>query len=278
MIDFPYGTSEGRKRSPGVCADNPFEQGVGVDPMNSPKHLKSLNREELLQFVKENARNLIEDEALAVLENPYITPPICQTIANTQRLASFYSVRLKLVAHKQTPQAHAVKLVHYLYWNDLVRLSVDVKVSAPVRRAIDTLLVGKVDKLTLGERIMSAKRCSHALIKEFLFDPDARVFEALLINQRLREDDLVVVAGSPRASAAQLRLLADDRKWSYRYSIRKALVMNPLTPRSAAASLLRSLRPRDLRLIHDNPQTTTYIRRCIERLQEIDAPAREISD
>src|SRR5206468_5832918 len=149
--------------------------------MNIAKTIKSLPREDLLHFVKENVRNLLEDEALAVLDNPYVTTAVCQTISQDQRLTAFYSVRLRLVAHKQTPQAHAVKFVHYLYWSDLVRLSVDVKVPAPVRRAIDTLLVNKIDKLTLGERITSAKRCSHALIKELLFDPDPKVFEALLV-------------------------------------------------------------------------------------------------
>jgi hypothetical protein len=246
--------------------------------MNNPKTIKSLNREELLHFVKENVLNLLEDEVLAVLDNPYVTPPICQAIAQSQRLVGFYSVRAKLVAHRQTPLAHAVKFVHYLYWTDLVRLSVDVKVPAPVRRAIDTLIINKVDKLTLGERITSAKRCSHALIKELLFDPDPKVFEGLLINQRLREDDLLLVAGSERASAEQLRLIAGDRKWAYRYAIRKALVMNPLTPRSVAAPMLRSLRMHDLRMIHSHPKTTTYIRRCIERLQEPEAPRTEISE
>jgi hypothetical protein len=240
--------------------------------MNTWTHIKSLPRDELLQFVKENAGNLLEDEALAVLDNPYVTPAICQVLAQTQRLTAFYSVRLKLAGHKQTPQAHAVKLVHYLYWTDLVRLSVDVKVPATVRRAIDTILVNRVDKLSLGERITSAKRCSHALIKAFLFDPDPKVFEALLVNQRLREDDVLVVAGSDRASTAQLQLLAEDRKWSYRYAVRKALVMNPLTPRSTAASFLRSLSKRDLKMIYANPGTSVYVRRCIERLQPEEAP------
>jgi len=237
--------------------------------MNGAKRIESLPRDQLVEFVKENVRQLIEDEALAVLVNPYVTPSLCQQIAQHQRLISFYSVRLRLVANRQTPLAHAVKLVHYLYWPDLVRLSVDVKVSALVRRAIDTILVAKADKLTLGERITVAKRCSHALIKALLFDPDPRVFEALLVNQRVREDDLLLVAGSDRASPLQLQLLAGDSKWAYRYAIRKALVMNPRTPRSAAASLLRSLTPRDLRMIHANPRTTIYVRRCIERLQHV---------
>jgi hypothetical protein len=232
--------------------------------------IKSLPREDLLHFVSENLPGLLEDEALAVLENPYVTPTICQKIAQTQRLTGFYSVRLRLVAHKQTPLAHATKFVHYLHWADLVRLSVEVKVPAPVRRAIDTILVNRVDKLTLGERIMSAKRCSHALIKAFLFDPDPKVFEALLVNQRLREDDLLVVANSDRALPAQLQMIAGDRKWSYRYALRKALVMNALTPRSIAASLLRFFSARDLRMIHSNPATAVYVRRCIERLHPAD--------
>jgi hypothetical protein len=231
-------------------------------------HLKSLSRDDLAAFLTENLPHLTEDEALAVLENPYVTPKICQVIAQNQRLSAFYSVRLKLVALRQTPQAQATKLVHYLFWPDLVRLSVDVTISAPVRRTIETVLLTRVDKLTLGERIASARRCSHALIKTFLFDPDPKVFAALLINQRLKEDDILFLASSPQATPEKLMLIAADAKWSYRHSIRKALVLNPLTPRAIAASQLRFLSRRDLNAIHGNPQTSVYVRRCIEKIYE----------
>src|SRR5207253_10359864 len=62
------------------------------------------------------------------------------------------------------------------------------------------------------------------------------LFASLLVNQRVREDDLLLIAGSNRASAEKLLLLAADRKWSSRYALRRALVLNPLTPRSVAAS------------------------------------------
>lgn len=228
--------------------------------------LKSLPREALADFVADNLSHLFEEEALAVLENGHVTPQICQQIARSARLTAFYSVRLRLVAHRQTPQAHAVKLVHYLYWFDLLRLSTDVKVPPTVRRAIDQLLLTNVTKLTVGERVASARRCNLTLAKALMFDPDLSVFEALLTNSRLREEDLVSLASSPRAAPEQLRMLADDRKWSHRYAIRKALVLNPLTPRAAAASQLRHLRRNDLREIHRNPSTSTYLQRCIERI------------
>ena len=224
-------------------------------------------RDGIAGFVDENASVLSEEETLAVLENPYVTPQILSKIAQSPRLTGYYSVRRKLVAHRQTPLAHAVKLVHYLYWTDLLHLSVDVQVPAPVRRAIDTQLLLQVEKLGLGERISSARRCSSALIKVFLFDPHPRVFEALLVNNRLREDDLLALAASGRATSEQLMMLAHDPKWSFRYAVRKALVMNPATPRAAAASQLRFLSGKDLRQIHANPATSVYLRRCIERMQ-----------
>ena len=107
--------------------------------------LKSVSRDDLVGFVSENVRALTEEEALAVLENPYITPALIQKMAQVERLAAYYSVRLRMVAHRLTPMAYAVKFVHYLYWFDLVRLSVEVTVPAPVRRAIDTQLVSLGD-------------------------------------------------------------------------------------------------------------------------------------
>lgn len=246
--------------------------------MGSARHLKGLSSEQLSDFVSANLPSLVEDEVLGILDNPFATPQICSTIAQSPRLTAFYRVRVRLAGHRQTPQTHAVKLVHYLYWADLLRLSVDVTVPAPVRRAIDTQLLARVVKLALGEKITSARMCGAALIKHFLFEPDPRVFEALLVNRRLREDDVIHLCNSAVAGAEKLRMVAADSRWSFRYAVRKALVLNPSTPRSVAASQLRHLSRRDLREIHENPATSTYILRCIERAEQgrrdDDAPAR----
>ncbi|HEV7425825.1 MAG TPA: hypothetical protein VGQ46_05620 [Thermoanaerobaculia bacterium] len=233
------------------------------------KHLRSFSRDALTEFLTRNGASLIEEEAVAVLENPNVTPAMCQAIARTPHLAAINSVRLRLVQSRSTPLTHSVKLVHYLHWPDLLRLSIDVKVPAQVRRAIDTQLLVRLETLSLGEKIAAAKRCSAALMKVLLFDPDPKVFAALLVNARLREEDLLLLASSDRASAEKLRLLAADQKWSYRYAIRRALAVNPATPRSVAASQLRFLPRRDLRILHDDPATSTYLRRCIERIEPL---------
>lgn len=229
--------------------------------------LKQLSREELTEFITANATLLHEEEALAILDNPNVTPQLIGRIAQVPRVTGFHAVRVRLVAHRQTPQAHATKLVHYLYWPDLLMLSVDVQVPAPVRRAIDTQLLARVEKLALGEKVTAARRCSPALVKVFLYDENPRVFASLLVNKRLREDDLLALIASRRATPEQLRMIAEDRHWSYRYAIRKALVLSPDTPRASAATQLRYLSLRDLRGIYANPATSIYVRRCIERLQ-----------
>jgi hypothetical protein len=238
-------------------------------PVSGARSIQDLRRadRDQLATVMQDVATLLEDEVLAILDNVYATPQMLSKIAQTARLTGYYAVRLRLVAHRQTPQPHAVKFVHYLYWFDLLRLSIDVQVPAPVRRAIETVLVNRADKLTLGERIASARRCSPALVKVFLFDPHPKVFESLLVNKRLREDDILALIASTRATREQLLMIAEDPKWSYRYPVRKALVLNPTTPRSAAASQLRYLSQKDLRLVHANPQTSVYLRRCIERLR-----------
>lgn len=240
------------------------------------RKIRSFTREELHDFVVENIGTLLEDEALAALDNPYCYPHLCDIVAQSTRLTAFYSVRLRLVMHRATPRAHALKLVHYLHWPDQLRLSVDVTVAPPVRRAIDNHMLMRAPELTAGERIASARRCSTALIKHFLTDPDERVFAALLVNPRLREEELLSLASSSRATSQQLQILSDDQKWSQRRAIRKAIVMNPAAPRAAAAAQLLHLSRHDLRMIYTNPSTSLYLRRCIERLRS-EVPAAERS-
>jgi hypothetical protein len=234
-------------------------------PSSAIEAIRRFTATELSAFVSEHVSSLLEDEALAILDNAHCSAAVCQMLARSPRLTAFYSVRLRLVQHRATPLTHAVKLVHYLHWPDLLRISVDVTVPPQVRRSIDTQLLANLPKLSLGEKIAAAKRCSAALINVLLFDPDPNVFASLLINQLIREEDLLLLATSDTASAENLGLLAADQKWSSRYAIRRALAVNPSTPRSVAASQLRFLSRRDLRIIHDDPATSTYLRRCIER-------------
>ena len=237
-------------------------------PGRGTDDLRSLNREDLTAFLENAGESLTEEEALAVMDNRFCSSQICLQIAQSTRLASFYSVRKKLVAHRSTPQGQALKYVHHLQWRDLLLYSTDMRIAPPVRRAVDVQMITRLPKLTLGERIASAKVCSRELIKKLLYDPDLKVFESVLINPRLSEEDLVAYIESGKAQGQNLAAIASHSKWAFRYPIRRSLAMNSATPRAVAASQLRYLQRDDLEALMRRPETSTYLRRCIERLAE----------
>lgn len=225
-----------------------------------------MNREALAAFIEESLATLGEDEAIAVLANRFCPPPVCTAIASSSRLAAYYDVKLKLVTCRATPQHLALKFVRHLYWADLLRFSTDVQVSPPVRTAIDAQLLAALPKLTIGEKISTAKSCSREVSRQLVNDPDLRVFAALLNNPWLREDDLVAFLQSDRAGVEAIKLVSSHSKWGVRHAVRRALASNPRTPRAIAASQLRHLRREERDELYRNPATTVYIRRCIESL------------
>ncbi|MHB0972160.1 MAG: hypothetical protein ACYC7A_05990 [Thermoanaerobaculia bacterium] len=228
--------------------------------------IRKMAQRELAAYVEERVLTIGEDEAIAVLENRFCSSDLCLVISQSPRLTSFYSIRLRLVAHRHTPLHAAMKFVHYLYWRDLLRLSTNFGVAPQIRRAIDKQLAASLSERTLGERIATAKICSRDLLRQMLFDPDPKVFTALLANPRMTEDDLIYLIASTRATPEQLTMIASHAKWSVRRPVRMALVVNPDTPRATAASQLLHLTAREREEVLGNPALSTYLRRCIERL------------
>ncbi|HEY0590560.1 MAG TPA: hypothetical protein VGF40_02240 [Thermoanaerobaculia bacterium] len=228
--------------------------------------LRELNAPELERFVEESGGGLLEDEALLVLENRFCTPAIAQRIALDPRLTSYYSVRAALVRHRATPQAHALKFIHHLYWGDLLKFSTEMTIGAPVRRAIEQQMLARLPKITLGEKITAARICSREIVRALLVDPSPRVFEALLVNPRLVEPDLLSHIGTGRATSQQLSLIAANPRWGFRLTVRRALVLNAETPKGVAAAQLPYLPKGELVAMLRHPQISAYVKMCIEKI------------
>lgn len=225
-----------------------------------------MDREELEEFVETALGSMIEEEALAVLDNHYCTNQLVGKLAQSPRITAHYSVRRALVQHRLSPQGQAMKFVHHLQWKDLLHLSTDVRVSPAVRRSIEDHMKLRLPKLTLGEKIASAKFCSRDIAKLFMLEAETKIFASILNNSRVTEEHLLQHIDSGLATRAQLTMIAEHPKWSLRYSVRRALARNPDTPRAIAASILPHLRKADLAEIESSPETSKYLRACIDRL------------
>ncbi len=116
------------------------------------------------------------------------------------------------------------------------------------------------EDITLGERKALARSRRRELLDRILRDPDVSVLEILLGNPRLTEADVVRLAARRPTSAEAQRLVFRTVRFRSRYSVRRALVLNPFTPSDLAAQLVGLLTEPDLRLVEEDAQLGDVVR------------------
>ncbi len=100
--------------------------------------------------------------------------------------------------------------------------------------------------LTVGERMQAARNTTRTELDRLLRDTDARVIRNLLLNARLVERDVTLLASRrPTTAAIQLEIFLAGR-WIARPAVRRALARNPFTPTDMTLRLLSLLPEQDL--------------------------------
>ncbi len=156
-------------------------------------------------------------------------------------------VRRLLVQHPQAPLSLARSLLAYLFWKELMEVSVNLRVNPLLRRQAERLLLVRMEELTVGEKIALARRAPRGVLGPLIRSDDTRVLRSVLGNPSLVEQDAVTIAGAPRASGEVLAYLSSHPKWGVRRPVRQALLRNPRTPVAVALKLVAALPQRELR-------------------------------
>ncbi|MFZ0137622.1 MAG: hypothetical protein WAK89_11210 [Candidatus Sulfotelmatobacter sp.] len=108
-------------------------------------------------------------------------------------------------------------------------------------------LVTRLPSVTLGERLMMARRASETVAAALLLDKEPRVAHTALENSRLTEAAVIRAVLRPNAGAAFIEAVCHHPKWSARREIRLALLRSPHTPLARALEFSRGLPPPLLR-------------------------------
>jgi hypothetical protein len=114
--------------------------------------------------------------------------------------------------------------------------------------------------LTLGERKSLARSARRDYLVPLLRDPHPDVVAILLDNPHLTEPDVVTVAALRPAVPASLELVAAHPRWSIRYTVKRAVVLNPYSPVHVAVRLATTLRQGDLLEIARDHNLPTELR------------------
>ena len=207
-----------------------------------------------------------EGQYLKILRRARLSPETLEEILSDRGARRYHAVRLALAGHPRTPRRQALSLVLTLFWRDLARLSVDIRVHPEVRRAADRELLRRLPEMALAERVDLARSVGRGTLLALRFDPDAEVIAAALDNRFLTEPDLVQAAARRDVEVSALEVIAAHARWSLRPAIRSALLHNPKLPVTVALTLLSRASARDLADLRDSPGVPRLVKACAERV------------
>jgi hypothetical protein len=117
-------------------------------------------------------------------------------------------------------------------------------------------------ELTLGQKKSLARGRRREVLERLLRDPDVSVLRILLSNPRLTESDVVRVAARRPTTAAAQRAVFSCERFITRYTVKRALVLNPYTPSDLAARLVPLLTLVDLEEVAEDSGLAEQVRQA----------------
>jgi hypothetical protein len=228
--------------------------------------LREGNEAEVDELLAARLEEIEPAAARQLFRNPFLTGAQIDRLLGSRRLLSAYEVRMEAARHPRTPQIIALRFVPGLYWADLVRIGLDMRLHPIVRRAAETRILERLPALSVGEKIAIARSAAPGVLSALRNDPTPRVVAALLENPRLTEGLLLPLLASEGAQPAVLAVVAASPKWSVRYPVRLALCQNPRTPLARGLMLLPLLKRNDLESVAANPHLLLPLRRRAQLL------------
>lgn len=212
-----------------------------------------------------------EDAVLVAVLQRAVPVAFLEAVAEVQPWSERPRVLARVVLNPRAPRVLSQKLVSALYWRDLAEVAATPRIVAAVRSRAESLLKDGLADMRLGERVTLARLATPALLPLLLADGERQVAEALLVNSRLREEDLTAALRRDDVRPALLEAVAASQRWQASYAVQLAFVLQPRTPLALSLPRILSLVARDLRRITldetQRPLVRAAAREVLERRQ-----------
>jgi hypothetical protein len=234
---------------PSLLADDPLAQGRPSDPASSVAVDSSLT----------------EDAALALLQQPELSPTALEQFARNPSLLKSRKIKFALVAHPRTPRHISLPLLRQLYTFDLMQVALTPAVAGDLKRAADEAVCNRLATIASGERLSLARRGSGRVAAALLQDKEMRVMRTALENARLTEAHVTQAILRAGSGAALIETLCHHPQWSLRREVRIALLRHEKTPMGRAMEFARGLPPSQLREILQNSRLPENIKAYLVR-------------
>lgn len=198
-------------------------------------------------------RHLTVDMAVFLAKTVRTNPETLGILASDFRFKDSYPLKVALARNPKTPQKVTFSLLKFLRIFDIGDLTKDNRLPIAVRQRAEFSLSEKLPALPSGVKSALAKRSSSVIIMRLLQKGDARVIDACLQSPLITEGHICSLVNSQTTGHLLIRMIAESRKWTLRYSVRYALVRNFFTPMVHVVDFIRNLTSVDIRdLFHDS--------------------------
>lgn len=243
----------------------------------TPEYCKICSVDQLYQVISSgNTANLeaclenpqlTETHLIGLLRNAFINQEIARKISTNRQWIAKYNIKAALVHCPKTPYSISIEYVNYLFWRDLLNVAKDLKLDPRIRVSAERLIIEKMEELSVGEKITLSRMATSAIIKVLVREKNTKILSELLLNPKVIEDDIIRLINSTKDIAA-LVLIAQNQKWSFRYNVKRALIINSMTPLTISVNLLKSLLRKDLVAISKQPTLSAFLRKEAAQLLE----------
>lgn len=207
--------------------------------------------QEVIDHLTDNP-TLTPQSLISLVRRRNLSLQVIEKIAQNQSWISHYGLKYELIKNPHTPAHISLKQIKFLYRQELQKLSRDVGVSMTVRQAATSLLESRLADLLPGEKITLARDAVGPVLGLMLKEKDEAIIRAALLNPRVRENDVVILANRKNLSPALIREIYQSR-WYRRYTVKIALANNIDTPDEIAGEIYGKLFQQDLQQVIGNP-------------------------
>ncbi len=255
----------------GGCERDPSATTDGTDNIYAPRDMP--NDSVPLPFDILN-----EEDALLLLSRRDLPQAAVASLTRQERLLSSYRVKVALVSHPNTPRTFSLALLRHLYLQDLVQVALTPGAPGDLRRVAEDAVINRLPGLALGERISLARRATGRVAGALLGDREIRVVEAALSSPQLTDELVVKALGMESIKVEAVERIGCHQRWSHAYSVRLALLRQPLTSLGRVLVLAPLVKRNDLMEIAGDPRMPADRRKYLTRLAKPAAHRRPIAD
>jgi hypothetical protein len=173
-----------------------------------------------------------------------------------------------VVMNPKAPRHLARRIVSSLGWLDLARVAATPRLDAAIRWSSEEILCDRIADMRLGERITLAKISTARILARLLLDADSKVVDAALLNQRLREADVLAIIRGENPPRTFLERVTECYRWRDNHAVRLALVLQPRTPLAVALAQMSRLLDAELRDIATAANLRPLLRASADRIRD----------